>query len=52
MNELISTTSQHPGTIREISGHEWVNPLTLKMTKTGLMIWEIFYLQKHFLENI
>ena len=29
-----------------------INPLTLRAAKTGLTIWEIFYLQKHFLENI
>ena len=29
-----------------------LNPLTLGAAKTGLTILEIFYLQKHFLENI
>ena len=28
------------------------NPLTLRVAKTGLTIWEIFYLWKHFLEII
>ena len=28
------------------------NPLTLKTAKTGLKIFELFYLQTHFLENI
>ena len=29
-----------------------VNPFTLRTAKRGLTILEIFYLQKHFLENI
>ena len=28
------------------------NPFTLRAAKSGLTILEIFYLQKHFLENI
>ena len=28
------------------------NPLTLEAAKTGLMIWEISYLQNHFMGNI
>ena len=31
---------------------EQLNPLTLRSAKRGLMILEIFYLQKHFPENI
>ena len=31
--------------------HEWVNPFTLRATKTGLAILKIFRLQKYFLEN-
>ena len=30
----------------------YFNPLILRAAKTGLMFWEIFYLLKHFLENI
>ena len=29
-----------------------LNPLTLRVAKTGLTILEIFYLQKHILENM
>ena len=29
-----------------------INPLTLRAAKTGLTNLEIYYLQKHFLENI
>ena len=30
----------------------WFNPLTLRVAKTGLVIMELFYLPKHFLEII
>ena len=37
-------------------GYNWglasFNPLMLRAAKRGLMILNIFYLQKHFLENI
>ena len=32
--------------------HLWFNPFTLRAAKTGLTILMIFFLQKHFLENI
>ena len=31
--------------------HEWFKPLTLRAAKTSLTIWEISYLQKHFLKT-
>ena len=29
-----------------------INPFTLRAAKTGLTIWEIFHLQKHFLKKL
>ena len=34
------------------SARKGFNPFTLRAVKRGLTIMEIFYLQKHFLENI
>ena len=31
---------------------DWFNPFTLRTAKRGLTILEIFYLPKHFLEDI
>ena len=29
-----------------------ISPLALRVAKTGLTIWEIFYIQRHFQENV
>ena len=52
MQNMNNTFQKNNRTIPDGLFRSSINPLMIRAAKRGLMILDIFYLQKHFLENI